>query len=67
MLHLPSKLKNAWLKDYKSELKNLIIDNETFAIETPKPCEKVIPTKPVFNAKQTQDGMLDKLKVREVA
>jgi hypothetical protein len=67
MLHLPPKLKNAWLKAYKSELKNLIIDNETFAIETPKPGEKVIPTKPVFKAKQTQDGMLDKLKVREVA
>jgi hypothetical protein len=49
------------------ELKNLIEDNETFVIETPRKGEKVLPTKPVFKAKQTQDGKLEKLKVREVA
>jgi hypothetical protein len=67
MLRLPPKQRSEWLKAYKSELKNLIIDNETFIIETPRPGEKVIPTKPVYRAKQTQDGKLDKLKVREVA
>jgi hypothetical protein len=67
MLKLPPKQRNAWLKAYKSELKNLIEDNETFVIETPRKGEKVIPTKPVFKAKQTQDGKLEKLKVREVA
>jgi hypothetical protein len=67
MLRLPTKQKNSWLKAYKSELKNLIEDNETFIIDTPRKGEKVIPTKPVFKAKQTQDGQLEKLKVREVA
>jgi hypothetical protein len=67
MLRLPPKQRNAWLKAYKLELKNLIEDNETFVIDTPKKGEKVIPTKPVFKAKQTQDGKLEKLKVREVA
>ena len=67
MLRLPPKQRNAWLKAYRSELKNLIEDNETFSIETPKPGKKLVPTKPVFRAKQTQDGVLNKLKVREVA
>jgi hypothetical protein len=67
MLRLLTKQRNAWLKAYKSELKNLIEDNETFVIETPKKGEKVIPTKPVFKAKQMQDGKLEKIKVREVA
>jgi hypothetical protein len=67
MLRLPPKQRTAWLKAYRSELKNLIIDNNTFEIETPKHGEKVIPTKPVCRAKQTQNGKLDKLKVREVA
>jgi hypothetical protein len=67
MLCLPYKQRSDWLKAYNSELKNLIIDNDTFLIETPNPDEKVIPTKPVFKAKQTQDGKLDKLKVRIVA
>ena len=67
MLRLHPKQRNEWLKAYKSELKNLIIDNDTFLIETPKQGEKVIPTKPVFKAKQTQSGKLDKLKVRIVA
>jgi hypothetical protein len=56
------------LKAYRLELKNLIIDNKTFAKETPQPGDKVIPTnKPVARAKQTHDGYLDKLKMREVA
>ena len=48
MLQLPFKQRNEWLKAYKSELKNLIVDNETFAIETPRKGERVIPTKPVL-------------------
>jgi hypothetical protein len=63
MLRLPPKQRDGWLKAYKSELKNLIVSNNIFAIETPRPGELVIPTKPVFKAKQTKDGYLDKLKV----
>jgi hypothetical protein len=66
MLRLPPKQRDAWLKAYRSELKNLIINNNTFTIEKPRPGERIIPTKPVFKAKQTKDGYLDKLKVREV-
>lgn len=67
ILRLPPKQREAWLKAYRLELKNLIIDNQTFAKETPQPGDKVIPTKPVARAKQTHDGYLDKLKMREVA
>jgi len=67
ILTLPHKQREAWLKAYKSELKNLIDDNKTFIIERPRTGERVIPTKPVFRAKQTKDGFLEKLKVREVA
>jgi hypothetical protein len=49
------------------ELNNLIVDNQTFSIKKPKPGERVVPTKPVFKAKQTKDGNLEKLKVQEVA
>ena len=67
MLCLPPKQRDGWLKAYRSELKNLIINNQTFMIKKPRCGEMVIPTKPVFKAKQTKDGYLDKLKVREVA
>jgi hypothetical protein len=66
MLRLPTNLREGWLRAYKIELKNLIEDNQTFSIEKPKPGERVVPTKPVFKAKQTKDGNLEKLKVREV-
>jgi hypothetical protein len=65
ILRLPPKQKEAWLKAYRSELKNLIINNDAFSREKPRPGEKVIPTKPIARAKQTHEGFLDKLKMRE--
>ena len=57
----------AWLGSIGSELRNLIVTNQTFAKELPKPGEQATPNKLVLKAKSLADGTLDKLKVRIVA
>jgi hypothetical protein len=60
---LDLKVRSAWLRAYQKEIKTLI-DAESFALESPKDGEPVIPT---METKIKSDGSLDKLKCRIVA
>lgn len=67
ILDLPPEIRSLWMNSVYSELKNLIIDNETFALEDPTPGEQVIPTRIVNKAKSDPHGNMSKLKCRIVA
>lgn len=67
VLDLPNEAKALWMTAIHSELKNLIIDNETFSKENPRPGEQVIPCRIVNKAKSDPHGNLAKLKARIVA
>jgi hypothetical protein len=59
------KVREAWLRAYKKEIKTLI-DAKTFALDIPKDGEPVIPTMETNKVKIKSDGSLDKLKCRIV-
>jgi hypothetical protein len=60
---LDPKDRVAWLRAYKKEIKTLI-DAKTFALESPKEGEPVIPTMETNKVIVKSDGSLDKLKCR---
>jgi hypothetical protein len=62
---LDPKVRTAWLRVYQKEIKTLI-DAKTFALESPKDGEPVIPTMETNKVKIKSDGSLDKLKCRIV-
>ncbi len=55
------KVREAWLRAYQKEMKTLIYA-KTFALDTPKDGEPVIPTMETNKVKIKSDGSLDKLK-----
>jgi hypothetical protein len=55
------EIKEGWLKAYQKEIKTLI-DAKTFALDTQKEGETVIPTMETNKVKINSDGSLDKLK-----
>jgi hypothetical protein len=62
---LDLKVRTAWLRAYQKEIKTLI-DAKTFALESFKDGEPVIPTMETNKVKIKSDGSLDKLKCRIV-
>jgi hypothetical protein len=62
---LDPKVRTTWLRAYQKEIKTLI-DAKTFALESPKDGEPVIPTMETNKVKIKSDGSLNKLKCRIV-
>ena len=61
---LPEKVKLAWIRALRNELRLLILEKKCFKIMTPDKNEPVIPVTAKCRTKIRADGTVDKLKVR---